>query len=978
MPPVVAVVVSSDPGPWLEECLVALLDQDYTNLSILVLDAGSTEPIADRVAAVAPQVYLRRLERNDGFGPSANAVLGAVEGATHYLFCHDDIVAEPDALKRMVEEAFRTNAGIVCPKLVEYDDPEKILQVGLGVDRFGAPVRRVERGEYDQAQHDEVREVFAAPGACTLVRADLFSAIGGFDEHISMFGEDVDLCWRARLAGARVLVVPQAVVRHREATAGRMRPMPNARDLQWRHELRAVLKNYGPIRLVLVGMQLVLLSLVEVAYFTFTSRRYRVRQVLDAWRWNLSRAQQLREARAAVAENRRLPDRVVSQLFSRRTSRVWRFVRPMLETLALRFSPPGRHSVPTSEEDGLEPAVGRRPRTVGLLFSAMILVLIFGSRSLIVGHIPLFGQFLPFGSPISLLGHFFGGTDASGLRLVSPASPATGMLGLFGLVLFGAMGTAQKVVIIGLVVIGGIGISRLMRPLRSPMARLGGAGAYLFLPLCWNDIAHGDLRGLIAFGATPYVLSRLARSSGLSPFATTEAMKIGDRRFLHECLALGIVLSLVVAFAPAFLFVECVIVLALVFGCALTGEREGAGRVLALGGAGALCSIVLSFPWSVQFLQANTTWNALLGPSPASALAPSLGQLMRFDIGPLGRGVLGWALIAGALFVLIAGTGERLAWGMRIWVVLIATMGFAWALSQGWLGAGGSEVSVALAPASACVAVLVGLGIATVPHDLRRARLGLGHLAAIGFLLCVLAGLLPVLGASLPGRWSVPQAGYDSLLSWTNQTPAARADRLLWLGDPTALPTSSWAIRPGFALGVSANGLPDIHDVFPTANPSLGRKLIGAVTQLESGRTVRFGDLVAPYGIRYVIVPATLAPELGNGQTIEQTPAPQVLLDGLSAQSDLRELPEEESALVFVNTAWTGRGVVAPHGSFVVPAPLRGLGVALGIVIWLAAGAFVFSTRERQRHKRHRPHLDLFEEIGGVEHEDERFAVLSS
>ena len=326
-PPVVAVVVAFDPGPWLEECLEGLAAQDYRNLSVLLIDAGSAEPIAARVAAVAPEMYLRRLNSNHGYGPSANAVLEIVEGATFYCFCHDDVVLDPDAIRKLVEEAFRSNAGVVAPKLVAYDEPDRLLQLGLGVDRFGAPVRRVARGEFDQSQHDEAREVFGAPGGCTLVRADLFATLGGFDDKISMFGEDVDLSWRARIAGARVVVAPSARVRHCEATASRQRPQPDARALQWRHELRAVLKNYGPSRRALVAAQLVALSALEIVYFGLIGKRWRVQQVIGAWRWNLAPEQELRAARAAVAATRRIPDRVVARLFARRSLRVTRFIR---------------------------------------------------------------------------------------------------------------------------------------------------------------------------------------------------------------------------------------------------------------------------------------------------------------------------------------------------------------------------------------------------------------------------------------------------------------------------------------------------------------------------------------------------------------------------------------------------------------------------------------------------------------------------
>src|SRR5205807_5595242 len=99
-------------------------------------------------------------------------------------------------------------------------------------------------GELDQEQHDAVRDVFAVPDVCLLVRADLFATLGGFDPLMTQHGDDVDLCWRAQLAGARVLVAPAARVRHLEALA-RRRPVEADRRARYeaRNRLRAVLKN---------------------------------------------------------------------------------------------------------------------------------------------------------------------------------------------------------------------------------------------------------------------------------------------------------------------------------------------------------------------------------------------------------------------------------------------------------------------------------------------------------------------------------------------------------------------------------------------------------------------------------------------------------------------------------------------------------------------------------------------------------------
>jgi GT2 family glycosyltransferase len=222
-PPVVAVVVTRNPGPWLEDTLRSLAAQDYDDLTVLVVDCGSADDPTPRVAGVLPQAFVRRLDDGAGFASAANEALHTVEGATFLLLCHDDVVLDAPAVRLLVEEGYRSNAGILGPKLVTVENPEVLLEVGRAIDRFGAPYTGIEPGELDQEQHDGVRDVFYVPTAAMLVRTDLFDELEGFDPATFPGAEDLDLCWRARLAGARVLVVPDARARHREAATDRLR-----------------------------------------------------------------------------------------------------------------------------------------------------------------------------------------------------------------------------------------------------------------------------------------------------------------------------------------------------------------------------------------------------------------------------------------------------------------------------------------------------------------------------------------------------------------------------------------------------------------------------------------------------------------------------------------------------------------------------------------------------------------------------------
>ena len=154
VPPVVVVMVVDDPGAWFEDTLASIAAQRYSNSSLLVIDVGTDPAVRDRIASVLPDALVRTVEGNPGFASACNEALRAVQGAAFYLFCHDDIRIAPDALQVMVEEAFRSNAGIVGPKLVDWNDPDRLLSVGMGADKTGYPVPNIERGELDQEQHD--------------------------------------------------------------------------------------------------------------------------------------------------------------------------------------------------------------------------------------------------------------------------------------------------------------------------------------------------------------------------------------------------------------------------------------------------------------------------------------------------------------------------------------------------------------------------------------------------------------------------------------------------------------------------------------------------------------------------------------------------------------------------------------------------------------------------------------------------------
>ena len=340
-PGVVAVVVARGPTPWLDETLASLAGQDYPNLSVLVIDVGADDATLDRVAKVLPEAHLARMPNGTGFADAANKGLEMVEQVAHVLICHDDVVLEPDAVQLLLEEAYRSNAGLTCPKFVIWDAPDRLASVGMGADRLGVVHQLVEPGELDQGQHDAAREVFVAPSGAVLVRTDLWQALGGFNPGAGRPGEDLDLCWRAQLAGARVVVAPQARARHLEARAKGLRrdsagnPLAKRDEMSTeseQHRLRALWTCYSARYLVLVVPVVVAFTFAESLWAL--SHRKAAREVLGPFAalvGSLREPRLLWAARRRTQRLRRVTDRALWKVQSRGSARLRTLVRLRLE-----------------------------------------------------------------------------------------------------------------------------------------------------------------------------------------------------------------------------------------------------------------------------------------------------------------------------------------------------------------------------------------------------------------------------------------------------------------------------------------------------------------------------------------------------------------------------------------------------------------------------------------------------------------------
>jgi GT2 family glycosyltransferase len=881
-PSVVSVVVVHDPGEWFDETLAALAAQDYPNMRFLFLvvgdpDAELLEAVTVRIRSYLPAAFIRGIAGNPGYGPAANEVLRLVEGDNgFFLLCHDDVAPAADAVRTMVTELYRSNAGMVGPKLVEWDEPRRLQHVGLGLDRFGEVDPIVEPGEVDQEQHDAVRDVFVLPSACILVRADLLRELSGFDPAVDFHGDDVDLCWRAHLHGARVVVAPDARVRHLEGLEER-RPDLNHRRLRARHRMRVVATLTGGSRLVGRSVQIVLLTVVELIVGLFTGRVGEALSSLRAMFGLIPRSLSLVARRRAIRAQRSVPEREVLGLQVRGSARISSYLRGRETTTYVRAG----MTVRRWRETSFGPL---------LAWFIVLVAIAIGSRTYFDRGVPTVGEFLTFPvSPRELAERYGSAWDPRSFGVTSPVpSGWLALAVLSGLALF-RMGLAMTLSVVGLFVVGAAGMWRLAAVFPANRSRIAAMVVYVATPLVPGVLGTGRWSVLVWYAALPWMVYLLRRAVGIGtadPDSADDDLTDGigptSRRDRLRYMALSsLVLGLTAAFAPV------TVVLWLGVGVVLSaatliagGTIRTAGWLAATTAVATVVAVVLNLPWSTTW-----SWAALVGPSIEGPRGDGLVDLASLALDGRDFAVLAVALYLPVVVAVAVSRAWRLTWAVRAAAVVLAFGALAVFADRGALPFDAPEKGMMLVPVALGVALASAVVTGAIGADVRGRGFGWRQPVAVLGNLAVVVGIVPAVTSIGDGAWDAPRTPLPTLLgAQLPLDPAAGDYRVLYVGDPRVLPVPGHEYRDGIAFAVVDDGPLDFTDRWSPPESDADQVVIDVLDRIANGATLRAGALFAPIGIRFIVLP-----EIDGAQSTvdDPVPAPSGLIEALSEQLDI-------------------------------------------------------------------------------------------
>jgi GT2 family glycosyltransferase len=892
VPSVLAVLVVRNAAAWLRETLGALAAQTYPRLAVLAVDNDSTDGSRDILEQALGERRVIALPEPAGLAGSVKAALElpVASEADFVLLIHDDAALDPDAAARMVEAAVGLgvqHVGVVGAKVVDWDHPRTLRDVGRSADLFGHGFSPLQPGEIDQGQFDRVLEVLGVSSSSMLISRAAWKRAGLLDERLDAEHEVLDFCWRARVAGFRVLMTPLARTRHRGATAaGERGSTPRERSARYREDRAAIasmLKNDSVFSLVWILPLALALGVVRLVYLVLSRRFEEGFDLLAAWGWNISHLPGTLRRRRRVQKMRGAKDREVRRFMESAGVRLPRWFqtaeRILEEQREIEQDDQGK-PVTTRLRDRTASLVGAHPVIVaaflGIVVGAVAIRGLLGPGPLAGGVLPTFPA-----TPGGFLAELVSAFRTTGLGGSLPASPALGAMGGLSWLAFGSTTLAQKVMLAGAPALAAILMYRAAARLTSrPGAAVLAAAAYVLSGLMLWAFSEGRLDLLLALAVLPAAAERVEAA-----FGRQEPVD-GRWRFVA---GVGVTFAVLVAFLPGGALVLAVLVA--VETIAGPARRRGLGWT----GLAAIVAAVLLFPFVPSLVAGDgAALRSFVGTT-------DLSQLVRLvpGTGPGTWEIAAFLPLAALLsFALVGAELRPRAVRAALWAV--SGLALAWLSAAGWLPGPLTNAPAYLALVAVAEAMLVAYGLASAFTGLGREAFGFRQIGTAALAVVIGAGLVLQAAAAMVGGWAV--GGPDEIpAAWAVVEGSAKGDfRVLWIGGPDGHPFPAPGGDPADQVDAGAATL-RFGVTARTGNSALdtGRPLVGpgtdrvseALAEILSGTTQHGGALLAPFGVRFLVASSDGFPAAASERLAAQVDMNLVPAAGLVIYRNASSMP---------------------------------------------------------------------------------------
>lgn len=324
-PKVSIVIVTYNGKELLEKFLPLVASLRYPNYEVIIVDNASKDGTGIFLKVYYPN--FRLVEACKNYGTAEGSNIGARTAKGDYLFfISNDMELDKEILKYMIERMLDDKRIGVCTckmrRITEKGEKLSIIDsIGADLDIFGFPASRG-INQPDNGQLDYFSEVFFSFGGAMLIQKKIFMKAEGYDSEFFTLADDIDLCWRVRLLGYKVVAEPKALLYHRvSATLGSF-SRSQKRFMSERNTLRTLLKNYSKGYLTFIIPCYLAILLLEMCFFILICKPLIAQASIKALFWNIKYLKDTFKNRKIAQSSRQIKDSDVWKVMLKKPEKI--------------------------------------------------------------------------------------------------------------------------------------------------------------------------------------------------------------------------------------------------------------------------------------------------------------------------------------------------------------------------------------------------------------------------------------------------------------------------------------------------------------------------------------------------------------------------------------------------------------------------------------------------------------------------------
>lgn len=304
-PLVSIIVLNFNAGDLLITCVESLLDTNYNNYEIIIVDNASTDGSHKKCKERFDKIRLIENNENLGYCEGNNVGIRMAKGE-FVVILNPDTIVDPNWLSELIAAFYQYGDGIYQPKFLTTTDHSVLMSTGNMIQLFGFGYSRGKE-EKDSGQFENHEIIGYASGTCLFTSMKIMKSLGMFDPFLFAYHDDLDLCWRAALQGISSHYIPKSIIYH----------PPEGFSFKWspfkyylleRNRQYCLLTHYSRSTFYKI---LPALILVDIAIFFFYLSRGMLKQKIQASLTIMKNWYRIKEKYNQIQKERKMDDKIL-------------------------------------------------------------------------------------------------------------------------------------------------------------------------------------------------------------------------------------------------------------------------------------------------------------------------------------------------------------------------------------------------------------------------------------------------------------------------------------------------------------------------------------------------------------------------------------------------------------------------------------------------------------------------------------------